>query len=418
VAATNGVGELRLPAGAWSGAPVGDWLVAKVDPRPAEAVSAGFGAEGDIYDISAYWALAGGAVTSFDGAVDLTLTNGAGTVVPAFLNGSAWQPIPRVDGTSLPGGAQRGFYKDGDTVHVLTRGAGSFTLLHDLAKPNKPKSFKGKNASGRLVLSWKASADNSGLVDAYLVYVNGTVGQTVPGSQLSADMGAFSLSDKRSFQVAARDAAGNVSGKTSALVVIPKVAKLSLAKAKTALLKRGLKTGKISYVFSASVPKGSVVSARKSGLAIRGSAVPLAVSKGRAAHSNSRDTTTAPLTSPPSTSPPPTYPPPTTPPPTNTPLPDTGQPPEPEATGGAGEAEPEPERFNATKVSSARRTAGLALLACLFLGAGAMALRARRRLIAPMAAAENLDGPILFWDERLLRSTASALRRAFGTLGR
>jgi hypothetical protein len=47
-----------------------------------------------------------------------------------------------------------------------------------------------------------------------------------------------------------------------------------------------------------------------------------------------------------------------------------------------------------------------------------MALRARRRLIAPMAAAENLDGPILFWDERLLRSTASALRRAFGTLGR
>jgi hypothetical protein len=231
-------------------------------------------------------------------------------------------------------------------------------------------------------------------------------------------MGAFSLSDKRSFQVAARDAAGNVSGRTSALVVIPKVTKLSLAKAKTALSKRGLKTGRISYVFSTSVPKGSVVSAGKSGLAIRGSAVPLAVSKGRAALSNSRDTTTPPLTYPPSTSPPPTYPPPTTPPPTNTPLPDAGQPPEPEATGGAGEAEPEPERFNATKVSSARRTAGLALLACLFLGAGAMALRARRRLIAPMAAAENVDGPILFWDERLLRGTASALRRALGTLGR
>ena len=125
-------------------------------PRPAGAVSAGFAAQGDIYDVSAYWALAGGAVTSFDEPIDLTLTNGAGTVVPAFLNGSAWQPIPRVDGTSLPGSAQRGFYKDGDTVHVLTRGTGSFTLLRDLAKPKKPKSFKGKNASGRLVLSWKA----------------------------------------------------------------------------------------------------------------------------------------------------------------------------------------------------------------------------------------------------------------------
>jgi hypothetical protein len=71
-----------------------------------------------------------------------------------------------------------------------------------------------------------------------------------------------------------------VSGKTFALVVIPKVAKLSLAKAKTALSKHGLKTGKISYVFSTSVPKGSVVSAGKSGLVTRGSAVPLTVSKG------------------------------------------------------------------------------------------------------------------------------------------
>ena len=124
-------------------------------------------------------------MTSFDEPLDLTLTNGAGTVVPAFLNGSAWQPIPRVAGTSLPGSAQRGFYKDGDTVHVLTRSTGSFTLLRDLAKPTKPKSFKGKTRRGRLVLSWKASTDNSGLVDAYLIYVNGTVGQTVPAARSS-----------------------------------------------------------------------------------------------------------------------------------------------------------------------------------------------------------------------------------------
>jgi len=88
-------------------------------------------------------------------------------------------------------------------------------------------TIKGKNAAGRLVLSWKATTDNSGLVDAYLVYVKGAISQTLPGSELSVDMGAFSMSDTRSFQVAARDAAGNVSGKTFALVVIPKVAKLS-----------------------------------------------------------------------------------------------------------------------------------------------------------------------------------------------
>jgi hypothetical protein len=418
VALTNGDGQLRIPAGAWSGAPVGDWLVAKVDPRPAGALSADFAPQGDIYDVSAYWALAGGPVTSFDEPLDLTLTNGAGTVVPAFLNGSAWQPIARLSGTTLPSGTQRGFYKDGDTVHLLTTSSGTFTLLHDLAKPGKPKRFNGKNAGGRLLLSWKASTDNSGLVDAYLVYVKGTVNKTVPGSELSADMGGFSQSDTRSFQVAARDAAGNVSGRTFTLVVIPKVAKLSLAKAKTALSRRGLKPGKISYVFSTSVPKGSVVSAGKSGLVTRSSAVALTVSKGRAGRSTSRDTTTPPPTYPPSTTPPPTYPAPTTPPPDPT-LTDAGQA-DPETTAGIGEpeAEPEPESFNATKVSSARRTAGLVLLACLFLGAGAMALRARRRLIAPRATAENVDGPILFWDERLLRGTASAIRRAFGPQGR
>jgi Bacterial Ig domain/Bacterial Ig-like domain len=418
VAITNDNGELRIPAGAWSGAPVGDWLVARVDPRPAGAVSPGFSAQGDIYDVSAYWALAGGAVTSFDGPIDLTLTNGAGNVVPAFLNGSAWQPIARLSGTSLPGGTQRGFYKDGDTVHLLTRESGTFTLLHDLAAPSKPKSFKGKNSAGRLVLSWQASTDQIGLVDAYLVYVNGTVSQTVSGSQLSADMGVFSQRDTRSFQVAARDAAGNVSGKTVALVVVPKVARLPLAKAKTALSKRGLKAGKISYVFS-SVPKGSVVSAGKTGLAARGSAVPLKVSKGLARESYPADSSAPPPayqppTYQPSNPPPPTSPPPTTAPPIDSP-PSVGEAADPEAAG-AGAAEPE--SFNRSQVSSARRTAGLVLLASLFLGAGAMALRARRRLIAPPPNAENVDGPILFWDERLVRGTASALRRAFAILGR
>ena len=250
VAATNGVGQLTIPAGAWTGAPAGDWLVARVDPRPAGAVTTGFQAAGDIYDLSAYWALSGGAVTGFDEPLDLTLTNGAGTVVPAFLNGSAWQPIPRLSGTNLPSGMPQGFYKDGDTVHLLTRSAGTYTLLRDLVAPKKPKGFKGKSSAGRLVLNWKATTDNSGLVDAYLIYVNGAVAQTVSGSTLTVDMGAFSLRDRRSFQLAARDAAGNVSGKTVALVVVPKVAKLPLAKAKSALTKRGLKAGEISYVFS------------------------------------------------------------------------------------------------------------------------------------------------------------------------
>jgi hypothetical protein len=47
-----------------------------------------------------------------------------------------------------------------------------------------------------------------------------------------------------------------------------------------------------------------------------------------------------------------------------------------------------------------------------------MVLRARRKLLAGAPKSENLDGAILFWDERLFRATASGVRRALGLLGR
>ncbi|HEX3256840.1 MAG TPA: Ig-like domain-containing protein, partial [Gaiellaceae bacterium] len=411
LAATNGVGQLTVPAGAWSGAPAGDWLVARVDPRPAGAVTTGFQANGDIYEVSAYWALSGGAVPSFDEPLDLTLTNGTGTVVPAALSGSSWLPVALLSGATLPAGMQQGFYKDGDTVHLLTRSAGTFTLLKDTVAPSKPKAFKGKSIGGRLVLSWKASTDNSGRIDAYLVFVKGTLNRTVDSSSLSVDMGKFSLRDQRSFQVAARDAAGNVSAKTAALVVVPKTAKLTLAKAKAALVKRGLKAGKVTYVFS-SQSKGTVVSAGRSGLVPRGTAVALKVSKGPAGHARGEPRPESGQPTPPTT--PPTAPGTSTPGPIGSPTDAPtagGDPPAPDASDVSGAGTAEPESFNAAEVSSARRTAGLVLLAGLFLGAGAMAMRARRRLVAPVAKNEDLDGPILFWDERLVRATAAGLRR-------
>ena len=208
VAATNGDGQVTVPAGAWSGAPAGDWLVLRVDPRPAGPVSAGFQAVGDIYDVSAYWALSEADVTAFDDPIDLTMTDGAGATVPAVLDGGSWRPASQLAGTTLPAGSQDGFYKVGDTVHLLTRATGSFTLLRDDVAPTKPGGFKGSNKAGRLVLEWNASTDQSGQIGGYLVYANGALAQTLGPNARSADMGAFSQKDARSFQVAARDAAG------------------------------------------------------------------------------------------------------------------------------------------------------------------------------------------------------------------
>ena len=71
--------------------------------------------------------------------------------------------------------------------------------------PSKPKSFSGSKSGTHLVLKWKAATDNSGLINAYLVYAKGTLVKTVSDAARSADMGLYKLSDKRSFRVAARD---------------------------------------------------------------------------------------------------------------------------------------------------------------------------------------------------------------------
>jgi PASTA domain len=298
-----------------------------------------------------------------------------------------------------------------------TADSGLRTVAVDNGLPSAPRKFSGGKKNGRLVLSWKPATDAASAITAYHVYANSSLVKTLDASKRSVDMGRFKTSDARRFQVAAQDAAGNVSAKTVALVVVPNVAKLSLAKAKTALSKRGLKAGKVSYVYS-SIPKGSVVSAGKSGLVARGTAVPLRVSKGPL---GSRATLySSPPYEPPAYQPPAYQPPVSTPPaspgavdsppPTDPPL-NGGEAADPEAESGVGAAEPE--SFNQAEVSNPRRTAGFVLLPVLFLGAGAMALRARRRLIAPVTRAENFDGPILFWDERFLRGAAALFRRAF-----
>ena len=62
---TSDTTTVTVPAGAWSGAPAGDWLVVRIDPQPATGGSGGFQPASEILDVTAYWALAGSAVTSF-----------------------------------------------------------------------------------------------------------------------------------------------------------------------------------------------------------------------------------------------------------------------------------------------------------------------------------------------------------------
>ena len=421
--ATNDEASILVPAGAWSGAPAGDWLVVRIDPRPSAAVSGGFQTAGDIYDATAYWALDGSAVHTFTKALDLKI-DGAGTVIPATFESGAWRAIaPIPSGQSLPSGWQDGFYRTDSQIHILTKHLSSFSLLKDVQSPAKPSSFSGSRSNGRLILKWKAATDN-GVVSAYLVYANGKVVRTVGASARSVNMGRFKNSDSRSFQVAARDSAGNVGAKTRTLVIVPSVANLPVSQAKTRLAGRGLRAGAVSYAYSATIRAGRVISAR-SGVVFKGAAIGLKVSRGPSGrYSSAIPTGTSGGTGSSGTN----YggggyggsPTPSSSPAGSGPL-QTGSggsslaPSESGDSGGVGEVEPQsytPADDDTT--SPLRRLMGLALLGGAFVTAGAVALRARRpRLPRPAQSGETVE-PLLFWDDRLVHAVSTSVRRLTG----
>jgi hypothetical protein len=421
--ATNGDADISVPAGAWSGAPAGDWLVVRIDPRPQAVLPAGFQTAGDIYDVTAYWALAGSDVHSFAKPLDLTVDGSAGKVVPATLVNGAWRTIaPVPSGQTLPSGWDDGYYKAGADVHILTRHLSSFGLLQDVKAPARPGSFSGLRSNGRLVLAWKAPKDNSGLIGAYLVYANGKVVKTLAGSARSVGMGPYKTTDSRSFRVAARDAAGNVGAKTEALVIVPALKSLVLAQAKSRLTGRGLETGTVSYAYSATVEAGRVISATRGGVVRKGTAIGLSISRGSGSTAPHVPATTSyggtslpPFSSggaPTGVTPTAGGIPGT---PIPSPLPSTPSTP---STDAEEVHDVQPESFVPAEAdesgSGLRRLLGLVLLGGAFLAAGGIAWGARRPKLHPAPASSSNLEPLLLWDQRLARTVATAVRRLAG----
>jgi hypothetical protein len=245
--------------------------------------------------------------------------------------------------------------------------------------------------------------------------------KTLGALSRSANMGRYRASDGRTFQVAARDTAGNVGAKTRKLVVVPSVRNFTLADATARLKARGLKRGALSYSYSDSIASGRVIRGMVSGLVTKGTAVGLRISRG------GQPRTPAPTTTPPSYSPPPFSPPPSGYPTTGLPT-GTGSPtasptpamtpspiPSSEASGSPTPSpDPEtvePESFSPAEeeASGLRRLLGLGLLGGAFVAAGAVALKARGHR-SPMPREDGM-GELLFWDQRLARAVSSALRR-------
>jgi spore coat-associated protein N len=436
---TDGGARLTVPANAWSGASTGDWAVFRVDPAAAPAAAGGLAGSTDLYAVTGYWALAPGDLNTFDQALDLRIDSGSGPVVPAAYAAGSWRRLQAIpSGTSLPAGWDDGYYTSGGQVHVLTMKPGAFGLLHDVQAPTKPKAFRSTHKRGSAILRWRAASDNEG-VAGYLVYRGSAVVKTLPASARSYVAGRVKASDKRTFALAARDAAGNVGRRTGSLVTVPALVNLTLARAKAALKHRGLKAGAITSGYSATIRAGHVIRAGRSGVVAKGTAVALVVSKGPHPRSSGSSgplgsgenggtymptpTTYTPPPVNPATTPPPVSPPPAVQPPTGPPLyqqtsGDGGPDGLPQTRRADQVAGSNPQSYTESDRSGGRKALGLALLGGLFLGAGGLAFHARRGISHRPPATAAASGQLLFWDERLLRATMSAFRRVAGVAGR
>jgi hypothetical protein len=306
----------------------------------------------------------------------------------------------------------------------------------DATAPSAPGSFRGARTNGRLVLSWSAATDSSGIA-GYVLYASGAKLREVGSATLSADIDRFELTDSRRFQVAATDGAGNLGGKTHELVIVPKLSGTTLPKAKAQLAARGLKLGKITRTRSATVPAGRIIRPSRSGVLPTGSRIGLTVSLGRGGTSSTGSTggsgsggrggtggsggSGAP-TAPSGGSGSPTAPPPQPNPPSITPVsnPPTVAPPvlvpsasPPTSTTPASEEKAGPalaiEPTSSSGGSGLRKVFGLALLAGAFLAALGAWWRLRR--LPAWRATASEPGEIVFWDQRLARGALATIRR-------
>ncbi len=275
----GGLVTVRMPQSAWPTPPTPqDYiLVLRVDARPG---GGSFSPGTQIVDVTARWALAGTAVTEFKAPIEIIFSNPSGTpTVPGHSpDASTWRTIPPISGPL--GASQRdGFTRSGSDVHVWTRHLTYFGLMLDDSAPTEPRDLAGVVADDGLTLRWIPGTDSSGQLGNVVLYVNGEPYREFGPTEFEAKLGAFVAGDSRSFTLAQKDAAGNVSRQTAPLRAVPPLAGKTLEEAAAALGAAGFTVGDVRRTTAALVPPGTVVEPATTQFALASSRIDLVVAR-------------------------------------------------------------------------------------------------------------------------------------------
>jgi hypothetical protein len=105
-----------------------------------------------------------------------------------------------------------------------------------------------------LSFGWAPGIDNSGRIDEFVLYVDGSEHARFPSAQLEAAVGAFDYGDTRRFTLTETDEAGNESAPAGPLRVVPDLVGKTVEEARAALEARGFRVGSVT---TASAPSGA-----------------------------------------------------------------------------------------------------------------------------------------------------------------
>ncbi|HYK06325.1 MAG TPA: Ig-like domain-containing protein, partial [Gaiellaceae bacterium] len=284
--APGSLAAVTVPAVAWPPPPSPtDFVVLRVDlAPPAPVLGAGLLAGTQLVEVTARWALAGTPVTSFAAPIEIVISNPSGEpALPATSqDGTTWRALERLQSSSLPSGQQDGWYRDDAGIHILTRHLTWYALARDGEAPTAPRDLAGVLADDGLTLRWIPGTDSSGQIGNVLLYVNGEPYRWFGPTEFEAKLGPFAPGDTRSFTLAQKDAAGNISLQTAPLRAVPVLAGTSLQEATAALGAAGFTVGNVTHAVAAA-PAGVVVQPAATRFALVPSRVDLVVSLGPAA---------------------------------------------------------------------------------------------------------------------------------------
>jgi hypothetical protein len=218
-ASDDGEATATWPAGTFAGP-----VVVTLEQTVPGTTLAGYGPGGYGVQLGVADAVTFAPVRTFAAPVTLTFVPQPEPVVPVYSRtGTVWRRVPVLAaGATLESGVPAGYTRDADGgVTVQTAVAGTFALAPDTTSPSPPPGIEARFVDGELLISWHAATDSNGPIAGYRVTLtNLPVADLAAGTRRDTVSG-FHRTAASVFRIVSIDAAGNVSGPSKPVVVLP-----------------------------------------------------------------------------------------------------------------------------------------------------------------------------------------------------